>query len=90
MVSPVREAETVLADPLGVVEADASHSTQEDRFKLVGTAFDRTTPRRHRRDRRQTVPSVLYPHGARQGVNDMNTRTDDRRHWTVEEVEEMT
>ena len=27
--------------------------------------------------------------GARQGVNDLNTRIDDRRHWTVEEIKEV-
>ena len=35
------------------------------------------------------VPSVSYPHGARQGVNDMRTKTDDRRRLTVEEVREI-
>jgi uncharacterized DUF497 family protein len=34
----LREAETVLDDPLALLEIDVVHSSQEDRFRLVGMA----------------------------------------------------
>ncbi len=34
----LREAETVLVDPLAVLGVDTTHSTHEDRFRLIGTA----------------------------------------------------
>ena len=34
----LREAETVLVDPLAAVSVDAINSTHEDRFRLIGTA----------------------------------------------------